>query len=194
MVANPKDFPRHYYTLDEYFALEKVEDGRYEYWDGDIVSMAGGSLEHAVIGGNVFVSLTTQLKGRNCRPFNAELAIKTPKALPYRYPDASVVCGEVQREKIEGIDVLLNPILVVEVLSPRTESRDRNEKRKAYQALPSMREYLLLAQDKPQAIHYVKKGDLWVRTAHDGLATELVLESIACQLLLSDVYEGVIFN
>lgn len=194
MVANPKDFPRHYYTLDEYFALEKVGDGRYEYWDGDIVAMAGGSLEHAVIGGNVYLSLGTQLKGRNCRPFNGELAIRTPKALPYRYPDASVVCGEVQREKIEGIDVLLNPILVVEVLSPRTESRDRNEKRKAYQSLPSMREYLLLAQDKPQAIHYVKKGDLWVRTNYDGLATELVLESIACQLPLSDVYEGVIFN
>lgn len=194
MVANPKYFPRHYYTLEEYFALEKVGDGRYEYWDGDIVSMAGGSLEHAIIGGNVFVSLTTQLKGRGCRPFNSEVGIKTPKAPPYRYPDASVVCGEVQREKIEGIDVLLNPIIVVEVLSPRTESRDRNEKRKAYQALPDMREYLLFSQDAPHLTHYVKKGDLWTRKDYADLDVTVELPSIACQLSLQDVYEGVVFK
>lgn len=194
MVANPKDLPRHYFTLAEYFALENTGDGRYEYWNGDIVSMAGGSRQHTIIGGNVYLTLGIQLKGKACRPFNGEMAIKTPKLPPYRYPDASVACGEITYEEMEGIDVLLNPILVVEVLSPRTERRDRNEKRKAYQALPSMREYLLLSQDAPYLTHYVKNGDLWTPRDYTGLDAVVELPSIACQLSLQDVYEDVVFK
>ena len=194
MVVSPKDIPRHYFTWEEYFALEKVGDGRYEYWDGEIVSMVGGVKQHAIIGGNVYLSLGTQLKGRSCRPFNGELAIKTPKSPPYRYPDASVACEEILYEEIDGIDMLVNPTLVVEVLSPRTESRDRNEKRKAYQSLSSMQEYLLFSQDAPHLTHYVKKGDLWMRKDYADLDTVVELPSIACQLSLRDVYEGVVFK
>src|SRR6266496_3756227 len=121
--------PRHYFTLDEYFALEHTGDARYEYWDGEIVCMSGGSEQHVRIGGNVYFNLRQQLIGRDCEAFTSDLAIKTSVLPPYRYPDVSVTCDKAEFEKIEGISVLTNPHLIVEVLSTKTERRDRNEKR-----------------------------------------------------------------
>lgn len=132
MVANLK--PRHYYTLEEYFALEKAGEARYEYWDGEILCMSGGTPKHYILSGNVYYEIREQLKGKPCQPYTGETAIKMPKLPPYRYADASVVCGESQFENMREIYALLNPLLVVEVLSSTTEEVDRNEKRIAYQA------------------------------------------------------------
>jgi len=103
------------------------------------------------------------------RVFNSEIPVKTPALQPYRYPDASVVCGKAEFENIEGIDTLINPTVIVEVLSPATKRRDRNEKRAAYQALPSLKEYLMLAQDAPHATHFSRQGDKWVRSDYSDL-------------------------
>src|SRR5205085_7444490 len=113
MAANPKDTPRHFYTLDEYFALEQVGDARYEYWDGEIACMSGGSRQHGRIAGNVYFTLRQQLTGGQCETFTADLPIKTPRLPPYRYPDVSVACGKAEFEKIQGIDALTNPTLIV---------------------------------------------------------------------------------
>ncbi|HZS04006.1 MAG TPA: Uma2 family endonuclease [Blastocatellia bacterium] len=137
MVANLKDLPRHYYTLEEYFALERAGEARYEYWDGEIICMSGGTPQHAIIGGNVFVSLTNRLRGGTCRAFNGDLAIRTPSLLPYRYPDVSVACGQPVYETVEGMGTLTNPVLVVEVFSRGTESLDRNQRTTTRRSLPS---------------------------------------------------------
>ena len=194
MAADPKDSPRHYYTLEEYFALERTGDGRYEYWDGEIVSMSGGSKEHGRIAGNVYFGLRQQLAGRGCEVFNSEIPVKTPTLPPYRYPDTSVVCGEAAFENVDGIDTLINPTLIVEVPSPATERRDRNEKRAAYQALLSLMDYLMLAQDAPHATHFSRQGDEWVRSDYGDLNASIVLTSIGCSLKLGDVYLGVNFE
>jgi Uma2 family endonuclease len=194
MAANRTDSPRHPYTLAEYFALEHTGDARYEYWDGEIICMSGGSEQRVRIGGSVYFTLRQQLAGRNCEAFTSDLAIKTPSLPPYRYPDVSVACGEAAFEKIDGIAVLTNPTLVVEVLSPETEKRDRNEKRLAYQAIPHVMEYLLIAQDSPHITQFVRQSDIWIRSDYGDLHASLVLPSIECVLNLQDVYVGVEFG
>jgi Uma2 family endonuclease len=194
MAADPKDSPRHYYTIEEYFALERTGDGRYEYWDGEIVSMSGGSKEHIRIAGNVYFGLRRQLTGRGCEVFNSDLPVKTPTLPPNRYPDTSVVCGEAAFEKVDRIDTLINPTVIVEVLSPGTERRDRNEKRAAYQALPSLMDYLMLAQDAPHATHFSRQGDKWVRSDYGDLNASIILKSIDCVLMLSEIYAAVRFE
>lgn len=198
MAANVQDLPRHYYTLEEYFALERAGQARYEYWNGAIVCMSGGSEAHIRVSGNVYFTLRRQLTGRRCEAFTSDLPIKTPTLPPYRYPDASVACGKAVFEKIEGLAALTNPTLLVEVLSPGTASRDRKDKRAAYQALPSVMEYLLIAQDAPHLTHYLRLPEThperWTRTDYSDLIAAIVLPSIECVLALSDVYVGVEFE
>lgn len=187
--------PKHFYTLNEYFALERVGDARYEYYNGEIFCMSGGSKRHGEIAGNIHGELHALVKGRRCRALTADIPIKTPTLPPYRYPDVSVVCGEPEYEKNQGIDVLINPVLIVEVLSPQTEAFDRKEKFEAYKALESVREYLLVAQNAPHITRFVRQetGE-WKRFDVGSLDAILTLEAIDCQLALADVYANVVFE
>ena len=195
MAANPKEFPPPYYSLDEYFALEHASDARYEYWDGQIVCMSGGLRAHYRISVNIPFQLQGKLAGGPCQVFTADLPVKTPTLPPYRYPDATVGCGELKFETIRGIDVLVNPVLIVEVLSPSSEERDREDKFTAYRAIPTFREYLLVAQDKPDVTHYTRQPDgKWAREDVTRLPEILTLSSVGCTLSLSDIYEGVKFE
>ena len=194
MVADLQDLPRRHYTLEEYFALERVGEARYEYWDGDILCMSGGSIRHARISSNVHLLIGQQVKGKNCIAYTGDLGINTPSLPPYRYPDVSVVCGQPVVEKIEGIEVLVNPIVVIEVLSPGTQNLDRNQKRRAYQAIPTVMEYLLIAQDTPQVTQYVRQGESWVRQDFGGLTAAVELPSISSRLVLGEIYDGIVFN
>lgn len=195
MATIRKDFPQHYYTLDEYFALELVGDARYEYWDGEIVCMSGGSKEHAQICSNVHFRLRQKLEGGRCRAYTSELPVKTPTLPPYRYPDVTVACGDLRFEDMRSIDALINPVLIVEVLSPTTALRDCEDKFRAYQALPSFSEYLLIAQDAPQVTHYARQTDgRWTREVHTDLDAVLTLDSIGCTLTLGEIYEDVEFG
>ena len=194
MVANLKNLPRHYYTLEEYFALEKAGEARYEYWDGDIVCMSGGTPKHYILSSNIHLKIGPQLEGKKCQTFTEGVPIKTPKLPPYRYADMSVVCGESQFENMRGIYALVNPLLVVEVLSSTTEEVDKKEKRMAYQALRSLQEYLLIAQDAPLITQYIRQGDFWVVKDYTDLADTVELPSIQGVLSLAAVYNGVPFD
>ncbi len=195
MATNPKDAPRHFYSPDEYFALENAGHVRYEYWDGEIVCMSGGSKEHTQIDGNVHYRLRLKLNGGSCRAFTSELPVKTPTLFPYRYPDATVGCGELKFEHIRGVDALVNPTLIVEVLSPTSSIRDHNEKFAAYKAIESFCEYLLIAQDAPHVTHYVRQLDgRWEREEITDMTAEIVLNSIGCTLSLAEIYEDVTFT
>ena len=195
MVAELKDVPRPYYRLDEYFALEHASDARYEYWDGDMVCMSGGSEAHYRISFNAAFRLRQKLSGGPCQAFTADLPVKTPTLLPYRYPDVTVVCGELKFENIRGVDALTNPVLIVEVLSPTSEARDRQDKFTAYQAIPSFAEYLLVAQHAPLVTHYERQPDgKWTREDVTDLSASLTLASIGCPLSLHEIYEDVKFK
>src|SRR5256712_1962321 len=193
MAANPKEFTHPYYSLEEYFAIEGAGLVRYEYWDGQFVCMSGGTQWHYSIGANAHLILGGQLTGKNRRAFTAETPIKTPALPPYRYPDASAVCGKPVFQRIESVDALVNPTLIIEVLSPTTESRDRGPKRAAYQALTSLMEYLLISQNAPHVTHYLRQGNDWVRADYGSLDLSVVLPSIECPLALSELYRDVEF-
>lgn len=182
------------YTVEEYIELLHNSDERFEYFDGEIVSMAGGKLEHGGIGVNVSGELRSLLREHPCRVFNGDVAIKTILAPPFRFPDVSVVCGEVLSEDFTGIDLLLNPVLICEVLSSTTASYDREEKFLAYQAIESFQEYLLIEQKRPHVTRYLRQpnGD-WLRSDIIGLDSVVKLASLGVTLPLSEIYQMVKF-
>jgi Uma2 family endonuclease len=194
MAVHPKDFPRHPYTLEEYFALEHVGEARYEYWDGDILCMSGGTERHYLISDNLFLKLSNLLAGQNCRAFSGGMPIQTPSLPPYRYPDASVVCGKPVFVNIHGIDAVTNPVLIVEILSPGTEQFDKEAKRYAYQKIASVKEYLIVAQDAPHITRYRRQGRRWGREDFGDLKSSLELTSINGQVLIADIYAGITFD
>ena len=194
MATNPKDVPQHYYSLEEYFALEQASDARFEYWDGEIICMSGGSRAHYQICSNIHFLLALSLRGGPCRAFTSDAAVWTPTLPPYRYLDASAVCGELQSKHMHGVDALVNPVLVVEVTSPSTVRRNDGEKFAAYQAIPTLREYLLVAQAEPRVTHYTRLADgAWARRDVTDLDAALELEPVGCALKLRDIYEGLTF-
>ena len=123
-----------WFTLEEYFALERASERRFEYREGEVVCMSGGSREHAAISRNILRHLANYLK-KTCAAFGTDLALYVPGGLPYRYPDASVVCGEPRFRKINGLDALENPVLIVEVLSPTSADFDLGTKFEQYKSI-----------------------------------------------------------
>lgn len=186
--------PKHRYTIEEYLALERESEVKYEYWDGEIFAMSGGTLAHDLIMWNASNSLGTQLAGKDCRVFTDNMQIKVPAAPPYRYADGSVVCGTIEVERFNGADLLLNPILIIEVLSPSTEAYDRGDKFTYYKSIPSFREYLLIAQHRPHVTHYVKSdGGKWDYEEINDVGSSIYLTSIDCSLARADIYRDVEF-
>ena len=183
------------YTLEEYFELERTSEERFEFWKGEVFCLSGVSEEHAEIETNLIVSLKSRLRARGCRVFPANMRIKVPSAPPYRYADLSALCGGAQFEEIGGVDGLTNPTLIVEVLSPSTEAYDRGDKFTHYKSIPTLREYLLVAQHRPHVTHLYKQGDgTWIHTEANDLASTVELSSLNCELPLSEIYQGVSFD
>lgn len=206
MGAKRKTSPRSFegYTLDEYFEIERAGQGRYEYRDGEIYCMSGGSFDHDISVVNMTLAIGRQLKG-GCHISSANIPIKTDLLPPYRYPDLSVWCGDPIIAFIGGIQVLTNPTLIVEVLSQSTEEFDKNAKRLAYQAIPSLGEYLVVAQHTPYIIHWRKNGDDWACRESYIAESEapprvkdsidkIELPSIGCVLSYDDIYAGIDFS
>lgn len=187
--------PKKKYTLKEYLELDKNSEERYEYFEGEVFAMAGGSPNHARISGNAYSAIQAKLRGGRCEAFNSEMRIKVPTALPYRYPDASVVCGEAIFDEIDGQQMLVNPVLIVEVLSPSTAAYDLVDKFAAYQSIDTFREYLLISQDSPHIIQHVKQSTRrWLRIEIEGMESEVKLESVDVTLALIELYERVDFQ
>jgi Uma2 family endonuclease len=194
MVAHYLELPKPKHTLEEYFGMLEASDKRWEYWDGEFLCMSGGSPAHAMIASRVMLNLGSRLKERGCEVLGSDMAIKTPSLLPFRYPDISVVCGKPVFDKVDKFHTLNNPVVLIEVLSTGTEHLDREQKRLAYQALPSVQEYLLVAQTEPQVTRYVRHGDEWRRFDYGDLNAIIELSSIQTSLPLSEVYAGIEFR
>src|ERR1043165_4660691 len=183
------------YTLEEYFELERKSEERFEFWNGEVFCMSGGSPEHAQLEVNFISRLNSRLTGKGCRVFPANIRIKVPSAPPYRYADVSALCGEAKFEEIGGIRSLINPTLIVEILSGSTEAYDRGEKFTHYQSIPSFHEYLLVAQHRPRITHLLKQANgSWIYNEYNDLADVVKLTSMNCELAMSEVYENVSFT
>jgi len=179
------------YTPEEYLARERQAECKSEYYAGEIFAMAGASRWHNLIVANVIGELRSQLKGRLCTTYPSDMRLKISPTGLYAYPDATVVCGEAQFEDTQQ-DTLLNPTLIVEVLSESTEAYDRGGKFAHYRKLTSLQEYMLMAQTKPYIEHYVRQPDnRWLLSEADGLHATLHLPSIDCHLALAEVYDKI---
>ena len=181
-----------HYTAEEYLAYERQAAYKSEYIAGQILAMSGASWEHSPSAGNLLGVLSTQLRDRPGTVHASALRVKVRTKGMYSYPDLVVVCGEPQFEDSQ-LDTLLNPTVIIEVLSPSTEAYDRGAKFGYYRALPSLHEYLLIAQDKMLIEHYVRAEETWVLTAISDPAAVLRLPAIDCIVPLAEIYRKVSF-
>jgi Uma2 family endonuclease len=179
---------RSWFTFREYVDLEEFSTVKHEFLDGQVWAMAGGTPEHAAIIANVIASLSTQLRGRRCRVFSSDLRIRIPTTGLGTYPDVSVVCGqiEIDRDDPKG-HTIVNPTVVVEVLSPSTEAYDRGEKLDHYRRLVAVQEIVLVAHDARRIEVWRRAGGDWDHpiVEREGAAE---LRSIDCELPIADVY------
>ena len=193
-------------TPEEYIAFERKapldpEIIRHEYVNGELIAMSGASRAHNLIAGNIFGELRTLLRDSSCETYMSDMRVSTSPRASYFYPDVVVVCEEPRFED-DVFDTLLNPIILVEVLSPSTEIYDRGEKFAHYRQLASLQEYVLVAQDKILVEHYrrqekqetasITRKD-WIFTDFQELEAILPLPSIQCELSLQEIYERVTF-
>ena len=183
--------PKPYLTTAEYLEIERQSEIKHEYFAGEMFAMSGASEEHILIVGNIHAGIHQQLKGRPCKVYASDMRVKVDATGLYTYPDVVAVCGKAEFEDDE-VDTLLNPMLVVEVLSDSTEAYDRGKKFEHYRSVPSVCEYLLIAQDRYHAERYVRLDDgRWALSEFQGLEGEIELSSIGCTISLADIYDKV---
>jgi Uma2 family endonuclease len=186
--------PTRLFTCEEYLAFERDTELKHEFYRGEIFAMGGASREHNLVSGNIFASLHHQLAGRNCVAFTSDMRVKISGTGLYTYPDVAVSCEQPKFED-EHLDTLLNPQVIVEVLSDSTEKYDRGKKFEHYRTLESLREYVLVAQDAPRVEHFARLDDgSWRMTVVIGLEAALELPALACRLPLSEIYARVDFS
>ena len=191
MSSQPRS---NWFSVDEYFALERASERRFEYRDGDVVCMSGGSRQHAAIARNIVRHVANRLRA-GCQVYGSDLALYVPGGLPYRYPDASVVCAEARFQSVNGLDCLENPVLIIEVLSPSSADFDRGTKFEQYKSISEFAEYLLVAQDRSHVARRTRSGhEGWNEMVFDSLNATIRLDSVGVDLAMREVYEGISFE
>ncbi len=183
---------KRHYTIDEYFAVEVMSPVRNEYYDGEILAMAGGSANHNRISRNVLLALEPKLReGRGCESLGSDTRILAPSGL-YTYPDVVVICGPILTSG-DPLETITNPTVLVEVLSPSTRDYDRGEKFELYCSIPTFREYLLLEQNVVGVEHRWRSGDQWSTSRKTSLDDVIRLHAVDVDMNLADLYTGVQF-
>jgi Uma2 family endonuclease len=189
-MASAARIPR--YTPEQYLVLERKAEFKSEFYNGFITRMAGTSREHNLIAGNLGGELRAQLKSRPCEIYINDMRVLVSRSGLYTYPDLIVACGEPRFLDNES-DTLLNPTVIVEVLSPTTESYDRGKKFSHYRRLESLKEYVLVSQDEVFVERYSRQGEIWQLSDWTSMDEMLSLESIDCHVPLREIYARIEF-
>ena len=180
-----------YISPEEYLSIERKTEQKSEYLHGTMVAMGGASERHNLIAGNIFASLHRQMGGRPCKVYTNDMRVKGSATGTYTYPDVVALRGETRFDDQQR-DTLINPAVIVEVLSESTEAYDRGEKSENYRKLESLVEYLFVAQDRVHIEHYVRQDDnAWLLSQAGAPGDAVNLLSIECSLLLSEIYDKV---
>jgi Uma2 family endonuclease len=181
------------YTPEEYLALERKAEYKSEYLDGEIFAMSGASFPHNLITVNLIREIGTKLRGEPCRILGSDMRLLVSRTGLYTYPDLVAYSGK-PAFLDEEFDTLTNPVLIIEVLSPSTESYDRGKKFKHYAQIHSLSEYLLVSQNHVYVERFARRGDDWLFSQFDRVEHRLHLHSINCELVIGSIYEGVTFS
>ncbi|MBC7784796.1 MAG: Uma2 family endonuclease [Burkholderiales bacterium] len=187
--------PSRKFTVEEYLDYEQTSELKHDFFNGELLDMSGGSMNHSGITSNLIIEFGMRVKGTPCRVFESNLRVRVQKGTLYSYPDLMIVCGEPQHDPADKHKTtIINPRVIFEVLSPSTELWDRSEKFKRYRNLDSLEEYVLVSQNIPSVDSFWKDADgNWSLRGTDGLETSLALRSMAIEVPMSDVYRGVEF-
>lgn len=177
---------------DEYLERERAAETKSEYVHGQIFAMAGASEVHNLLAGNLFAELRLQMRGRDCRVYINDMRVQVQETGLYTYPDVVAVCGE-RRFADTHTDTLLNPALLVEILSPSTEGYDRGAKFAHYRRLATLQEYVLVEQQIQRVEHYQRQGEQWLLTEFSAADDIVRFESIGCAVRVADIYENISF-
>jgi len=178
-------------TREDYFALEETATEKHEFYHGEIFAMSGGTFNHAAIGINIVSTLKQKLRGKSCQPTNSDMRIETPNGL-ITYPDAAIFCGK--PELTENQCALLNPKVIIEVLSPSTRRYDQSDKFLLYRAIASFTDYVLIDSEKMHVQHFRKIGrSEWLFHEYDRLSDVLDFNEFNISLSLVEIYETIVF-
>jgi len=180
------------YTPEDYLKFERESDSRHEFLNGEIFAMAGESLSHSRVCVNLGGEVRAKLKGKSCEALSPNMKVRTSTASLFSYPDLTIVCGEPQFHDTKK-DVLTNPQVIFEVLSPSTAEYDRTTKFQRYRmGNDTLTDYILVSQDKPFVEHFTKQADNnWIYRSCSALGDNLKIESIECELNLREIYDRV---
>lgn len=191
-MASPETLRR--LTEGEYLEIERAADFKSEFFEGEMFAMSGGTLQHSLIATNLAGEFRNRLRGGHCIPFNSDLRVKVAATGLLTYPDLSVICGP--PEFIPGTDdTVLNPTVLVEVLSDSTEAYDRGKKFEHYRQLKTLREYLLVSQKEPRIEQFIRQADSrWLLNEAAGLDAMLELPSLRVTVSLAEVFAQVSFS
>lgn len=192
MTTTTQALPKQY-TAAEYLAQEETSEERHEYHDGAIIPMTGGSLIHNRIIGNIFAWLKSAVRGTTAKIYITDLRVWIPETRRYTYPDVFVIQGDPQYHDQRN-DTVLNPSLIIEVLSPSTSDYDRGDKFRAYRTIPTFQEYWLVEQSQIQVEQYCKTDDhQWLYRPYNNPETVLQSPTLNLEMTLKDIYEDVDF-
>ena len=186
--------PKPQMTLEEYLEFDRISEGRFEYFDGKVFEMSGVHPTHDRLEGRLRGTLESQLDSPGCHVFGASLRVSVPALPPYRYPDLTALCGKPEFTTIDGLPCLANPVLIVEILSASTSAFDLKDKFEGYKSILTFREYLLLAQDRPFVMRYLKQAErFWLQSTY-GAGETVPIESLDCKLDVDALYQGINFT
>ncbi len=178
---------------EEYLRRERAAEYKSEYVHGEVFAMSGGTRRHSRVAVNWSGHLLYKLRGGRCEVFSSDMRVRTGASGSYVYPDVSVACGENTSQTDDAFsDILLNPRVVIEVLSPSTTNYDRGQKFELYREIPSLEEYILTHTNAPHVEHFARQADgSWIFREYKGMDGELSLPSIGCSIAFADIYEGI---
>lgn len=183
--------PQRKWTPEDYLVYDRETEEKFEFFDGEIFAMSGATRKHNLVNGNVYAALRPQVLRRGCEIYTNDMRVRIPETGLYTYPDLVVVCGDPEFED-ETEDTLLNPVLIVEVLSPSTEDYDHGKKFAHYRTMPSLQVYLMVAQSEVHVELYERQPDnRWVLSETRKIDEILDLPSVGSTLALGDVYDRV---
>ncbi|HEY5393312.1 MAG TPA: Uma2 family endonuclease [Hanamia sp.] len=178
-------------SIEEYLEMENAADEKSEYYKGEIFAMSGAKVPHNIIAGNLFIGLGIKLKGKKCKPFNSDQRIHIPSNTLFTYPDISIICGEIITLNNDDYNVL-NPTVIIEVLSRSTKNYDRGEKFKLYRDIHTLKEYILVDS---QSIHIeifrLNENGHWELQEYNLLSDVIIIKAIDETVSLSEIYDGV---
>jgi len=179
------------FTIEEYLEFEKTSEEKYEYYQGEIFAMSGSKVPHNTISVNIIAALKQKLKGKSCQPFNSDQRIYIPENSLFTYPDISIICGAIITLNDDDWNIL-NPSVIIEVLSPGTKDYDRGGKFKLYRDIPTLKEFILVDSETVniEAFRINDRG-YWELEEYKETGTALLIKTIGVAISVEEIYEGI---